>query len=353
MGEQPRLPVFLLTGFLGSGKATLLNSVLPRYADSALVINELGDIGIDDQLIEDRSLPVTLLAGGCVCCTVRGSLGSTLRNLWMSRRSGALPPFSRVIIETTGAADPWGVVESLMRDSFLQRHYVLASVLTTVDAERGLEGLLKFPEVIEQVLVADTLLMSRADRVSAAQLETLQASLSRLNPNAVTRAIQPGQVPDGLLDDQAQARCRYTGLAINNGARLVPMVAAAGGMVMQGATATKAHANSTIQSASLRLPQPLEQWQLMRVLEQWLGENARYLLRFKGLFHIAGEPGPLLVQAVSYGMDEPRLLPQWPDEDHGSRMVLIIHHPSAEMAQALLEKLAVHLSGESPAIEHL
>lgn len=256
-----------------------------------------------------------------------------------------MPPFSRVIIETTGAADPWGVVESLMRDSFLQRHYALASVLTTVDAERGLDGLLAFPEVIEQVLVADTLLMSRADRASESQLETLQATLSRLNPKAAILAIQPGQVPDGLLDDQAETRCRYTGLTINAGVSLVPRVAAAGGMAMQGMAATKAHANSTIQSASLRLPQPLEQWQLMRALEQWLGENARYLLRFKGLFYIAGEPGPLLVQAVSYGMDEPRLLPRWPDEERNSRMVLIINHASPGMAQGLLEKLAAQLSG--------
>lgn len=200
-----RIPVFLLTGFLGSGKTTLLNTLLPHYPDSALVINELGDIGIDDQLIEDQSVPVTLLAGGCICCTVRGNLNSTLRNLWMSRRAGSVPAFSRLIVETTGAADPWGLIETLTRDSFLRRHYHFAAVLTTVDASRGAAGLRQFPEVMEQVLVADTLLMTRADQVEAQALAEFRMELAALNPAARIEAVQPGHVPGQLLDDAAQA----------------------------------------------------------------------------------------------------------------------------------------------------
>lgn len=332
---DPRIPVFLLTGFLGSGKTTLLNALLPNYPDSALVINELGDIGIDDQLIEDQSVPVTLLAGGCICCTVRGNLNSTLRNLWMSRRAGSVPAFSRLIVETTGAADPWGLIETLSRDSFLRRHYHFAAVLTTVDASRGAAGLRQFPEVMEQVLVADTLLMTRADQVEAQALAEFRAELAALNPSARIEAAQPGYLPGQLLNDAAQARCRVTGLPV-----LSKLSIASGSPditpVLKPAVVSR---HSNIQSASLRLPAPLERWSLMRALEQLLGENARHLLRFKGLFHIKGEPGPLLVQAVAQGMDEPHSLPAWPDEDHDSRMVLIVEHPDAGFPAKVLARL--------------
>lgn len=331
MNDGP-LPVFVLTGFLGSGKTTLLNALLPHYPDSALVINELGDIGIDDQLIEDRAVPVTLLAGGCICCTVRGNLNSTLRNLWMARRSGSLPPFQRLIIETTGAADPWGLIETLMRDRFLQRHYRFAAVITTVDARGGVAGLKAFPEVIEQVLVADTLVITHADKVSTEQLDSVREQLAGLNSAARVESMQPGQLPDALLDDSAQARCRFTGVGVATGFRPVP----------------QRHAGSTIRAASLRIEQPLERWSLMRALEQVLGENARRLLRFKGLFRIAGEDGPLLVQAVAQGMDEPRSLPAWPDQDHTSRMVLIIDSADDNLAGLLLEKIGTLTLNNGP-----
>ncbi len=330
-----RIPVFLLTGFLGSGKTTLLNALLPHYPDSALVINELGDIGIDDQLIEDQSVPLTLLAGGCICCTVRGNLNSTLRNLWMSRRAGSVAAFSRLIVETTGAADPWGLIETLTRDSFLRRHYRFAAVLTTVDASRAAAGLRQFPEVIEQVLVADTLLMTRADQVEAPALAGFHMELAALNPAARIDAVQPGHLPGQLLDDTAQARCRVTGLAAL--AKFsVAAVSPDSAPVLKPAVVSR---HSNIQSASLRLQAPLERRNLMRALEQLLGENARYLLRFKGLFQLKDEPRPLLVQAVAQGMDEPRNLQAWPDDDHDSRMVLIVDHPDADFPAKVLARL--------------
>ncbi|MCC1496692.1 GTP-binding protein [Alcanivorax sp. 1008] len=331
------MPVFVLTGFLGSGKTTLLNALLPHYPDSALVINELGDVGIDDQLIEDRSVPVTLLAGGCVCCTVRGTLNSTLRNLWMARRSASIPRFNRLIIETTGAADPWGLIETLMRDRFLERHYRLASVITTVDMRRGVEGLKAFPEVIEQVLVADVLLMTHADQASAAQQLEMCAGLAGLNSAARIESMQPGELPDLSLDDAAETRCRFTGLTDATSFR--PAAAGAGMALPAGALQSLRHADSTIHAASMRIDEPLERWSLMRALEQVLGENARRLLRFKGLFKVAGDAGPLLVQAVAQGMDEPRSLPAWPGPDHDSRMVLIVDTTDNSLPDRLLARI--------------
>lgn len=346
-----RLPVFVLTGFLGSGKTTLLNALLPNYPDSALVINELGDIGIDDQLIEDRSVPLTLLAGGCVCCTVRGNLNSTLRNLWMARRDGSLTPFKRLIIETTGAADPWGLIETLMRDRFLERHYRFASVITTVDLRRGIEGLKSFPEVIEQVLVADVLLLTHADQVSAEQLHSMRDALALLNSAARIESMQPGGLPDAVLDDNALARCRFTGVTASAGTPFRAVPADSGAAAFAGILQSQPllHAGSTIHAASLRLSKPLERWQLMRALEQVLGENAGRLLRFKGLFHIRGEAGPLLVQAVAQGMDEPGTLPAWPDQDHDSRMVLIMDTADQSLPDLLLARIKSLALNEMPA----
>ena len=328
-----RVPVFVLTGFLGSGKTTLLNSLLLHYPETAVVINELGEVGIDNQLIEDQSVPVTLLAGGCVCCTVRGNLGSTLRNLWMARRGGSISPFSRIIIETTGAADPSGVLEVLAQDAFLSRNYRLAAVLTTVDSTHGLEGLQRFPEVIEQVLVADTLLMTRADQSSDEELASLHEGLARLNAEARIVAVQPGCLPSELLDDQAERRCRFTGIVFSP--RTVLTGVKTGSLLASGI----AHRNSNIWSASYRLDKPVDRRTLMQALEQVLGENARYLLRFKGIFNVVGSPFPLLVQAVSQGMDEPREMRQWPDADRDSRMVIIVSHSDSGFPAQVLKSL--------------
>ncbi len=335
--SDSRVPVFVLTGFLGSGKTTLLNGLLVDYPETAVVINELGEVGIDNQLVEDQSVPVTLLAGGCICCTVRGNLGSTLRNLWMARRGGSIAPFSRIVIETTGVADPSGLLEVLNQDAFLSRSYRLAAVLTTVDSTHGLEGLQRFPEVLEQVLVADTLLMTRADQSSAEALVRLREGLARLNAEARIEAVQPGLIPPALLDDRLERRCRFTGIVFSSGA-VLPGIKM-GPLLASGI----AHRNSDIWSASLRFDSPVERWKLMPALEQVLGENARHLLRFKGIFNIVGSPLPLLVQAVSQGMDEPREMRQWPDSDRDSRMVIIVSHSDAGLSARILNSLTVLL----------
>lgn len=323
-----RLPVFVVTGFLGSGKTTLLNALLPHYPDSALVINELGEQGIDDTLLVQHGVPMSLLAGGCLCCTVKGSLTSTLRNLWMARRAGDVPAFSRVVIETTGAADPWGVIETLTRDRFLARHYRPAACVTTVDARAGMAALRRHPEALGQVLVADYLVLTRANEVDNETRDGLQAALMTLNPAATVTPFAPGMELPPLLDDVVtRARCRITGMLQPATSQSRP------GPVLP------THAQVTsLRAASARLSQPLVHAVLMQALEQWLGEQGAHLMRFKGLFN-TGESAPLLVQAMATGMDEPQKLGVWPGDDHDSRMVLIADHPDPEFASLQLARL--------------
>jgi G3E family GTPase len=124
----------LLTGFLGSGKTTVLNRLLKRLPLTAVVMNEFGEVGLDHQLLEETRGPLALLSGGCVCCQVQGSLAPTLKNLWLGRQDGTLPPFERIIIETTGIADPAPILETLLRDRYVSARMRMDGVVTTVDA---------------------------------------------------------------------------------------------------------------------------------------------------------------------------------------------------------------------------
>lgn len=178
------IPLVVLTGFLGSGKTTLLNRWLDQRGDLAVVINELGEIGIDKDLARRVGAPISLLAGGCVCCAVQGTLRTTLRNLYMARAGGDLPPFSTVLLETTGAADPFGVTAVLEQDAWLRKRFTLRSILTTVDTVAGEAALARFPEALEQVTAADQLLLTKTDRATAAQRGALVDALRRLNPRA-------------------------------------------------------------------------------------------------------------------------------------------------------------------------
>ncbi|KAF0806665.1 cobalamin synthesis protein/P47K family protein [Alcanivorax xiamenensis] len=205
------LPVVVLTGFLGSGKTTVLNHWLSGRDDLAVIINELGQVGIDQALVGEASAPVSLLAGGCVCCTVQGSLRTTLRNLFMARAAGDVPRFSTVLVETTGAADPFGVTSVLEQDPWLRRHFQLRSVITTVDARSGMAGLSRHPEVIEQVRAADVLLLTKADQVELEQRGPLEAALAELNSAAERQWSEQGRVEPALLDRAFPRRCRVTG----------------------------------------------------------------------------------------------------------------------------------------------
>src|SRR2546423_9902020 len=164
--EQASLiPVTLLTGFLGSGKTTVLNYVLrqPEMAATAVIVNEFGEIGLDHLLVEQSSEDVVLLNSGCLCCTVRGDIVDTLTNLFVDRVKGKVPWFTRVAIETTGLADPAPILHTLMTDPIVAARYMLDGVVTTVDAVNGAGTLDKQPEAVNQAAVADRVLLTKTD----------------------------------------------------------------------------------------------------------------------------------------------------------------------------------------------
>jgi G3E family GTPase len=305
-------PVHLLTGYLGSGKTTLLSRLLrqPALADTAVVINELGEVGLDHLLVDRGSEDdVVLLDSGCLCCALGNSLQETLESLHFRRERGELPSFSRVVVETTGVADPGPIAATLVLDSAIARHYRLGSIATVVDAVNGMTHLDRFAEARRQVAVADRLVVSKGDLATASMLSTLHDRLAAFNPHAP----------------------RIEAVAGDVGAHAVLVDAHAG---LVEATVGHDHAEHDhlaeqgIATTTIRLTCPLD-WPRYAVWVEWaqctLGEG---LLRVKGAARMAdGESRAL--HAVLRLFSPPQPLPALPDEMGHGVVVLITQNVAA------------------------
>src|SRR5271166_3403905 len=195
------IPATLLTGFLGSGKTTVLNHVLkqPGMAATAVIVNEFGEIGLDHLLVERSSEDVVLLNSGCLCCTVRGDIVDTLTNLFVDRVKGKVPFFTRVAIETTGLADPAPILHTLMTDPIVAARYMLDGVVTTIDAVNGSGTFDRQPEAVKQAAMADRLLLTKTDLADPKARQRFEARLAALNPSAGIVSAAHGAVDPALL----------------------------------------------------------------------------------------------------------------------------------------------------------
>lgn len=310
----PLVPVSLLTGFLGSGKTTVLNKLLtrPELARTVVVINEFGEIGLDHELVESSTEDMVLLKSGCLCCTIRGDLVDTLRGLMARRLSGAIAAFDRVLIETTGLADPAPILHALIYHPYLVLRYRLQAVVTVVDAVNGGATLDAHAEAVRQVAVADRIVLAKQDL--AGDTGPLRARLARLNPAA---AIEPPEAPaDTLLG----------GLFGLDGK-------AADVRAWLGAVDEDEHAHghdpnrhdAAIRAFALASDRPVPRATFEMFLDLLRANHGPKLLRLKGLVALAEDPDrPVVVHGVQHVVHAPVTLPAWPDEDRTSRLVLIV-----------------------------
>ena len=292
-----KTPVALLTGFLGSGKTTLLSRLLahPSLGETAVIVNELGEVAIDHHLLRRVDERTVVLGNGCVCCTLRGDLADELRDLLGRRERGEIPPFSRVVVETTGVADPAPILYTLVAEPVVKSHFELERVITTVDAVHGLRG----AESVRQAAAADRLVVTKTDLAAGDELER---ELAALNPTAEIVEASFGDVDPGVL---------FGGL--ERDLRDLRELPAAGG---------HAHGGDEVRAHSLVFDEQLD-WAAFGVwLTMLLGSRGGDVLRVKGLLDVGG-PGPLLVNGVQHVVHPPVHLDAWPDDDHGSRIGFI------------------------------
>jgi len=322
-----RIPVTLLTGFLGTGKTTLLNKLLNHSGmkDTAVVINELGEAGLDHILANNLSKHVeseqiadntVLLNSGCLCCTLTNEMADTLRDLFFKRALGGIPEFKRLVIETTGMADPGPIMGNLLNEPVINSTYRLDAVVVTVDAIYGLQQIADRIEAKKQTAVADILLITKCDLATKDQLEALSTKLSELNPGATQY-----QITHGVIDPQAIIN---VGL-FNTERQAQPqkwLRAPTRSMAMRGTLPQKVH-DDEIVSFTVSMPKPLTWTQLKPVLD-WLTENySEQLLRLKGIIHAEDAPAPLAIHAVHKTLYPPTLLEGWDEDEPISRIVLI------------------------------
>jgi G3E family GTPase len=296
-------PVTLLTGFLGSGKTTLLRRLLadPALGDTAVIINELGEVGIDHLLVERLDDQMVLLKSGCVCCTVRGELASAIRDLHSRRERGTIPPFRRLVIESTGLADPFPVLSTLKADPVLRHHFRAAGVVTTVDAVNGMLQLDRHIESVRQVAIADVIVLTKTDLAEAPVTARLVAQLGAMNPVAP-------------LLSAAEALDAAVLLQSGGGGGFKAIEEPAMGMA----------AHRGVSAFSIIVDEPLD-WTAFGIwLTMLLNRHGEHILRVKGILALAGEERPVVVHGVQHLVHAPTHLGQWPSEDHRSRLVFIV-----------------------------
>ena len=323
-----RVPLVVVTGFLGAGKTTLIRNLLasPEGADTLVIVNEFGEVGIDDALLRTGGDATVLLGNGCLCCTLRSDLQKTLVEVIAERARGELPPFQQIILETSGLADPVPILQTLTGDRGLASQIHVQAVVTVMDAVLAARTLDEAPEARRQVAVADRIILTKVDIAGDAAAHALEAEIATLNPAAaITRADNGRVAPAVILSDNA---------AVSE--------------PIYPPRERGRHADN-VTSFVLRFQEPVD-WagfeQAMELLARLRGSD---VLRAKGLLNVHGCSGPVVVHQVQHLSAKPVELEKWPDGDRASRLVFITRGMDRADIEALFA-IALRLASATAAV---
>jgi G3E family GTPase len=298
-----RIPVTVVTGFLGAGKTTLVKHFLetPEGRGTLVLVNEFGEQGIDDALLRNSTEKTVLLGNGCLCCNFRSDLQNALHRLVVDRMRGVIPPFVRVVIETSGLADPSPILTTFATDRALGGEFFIEAVITVVAAGSGLKTVGKYAEARRQLMLADRIVISKTDIADEDALDITSARLRELNPRARIIAADYGRLDPGWITEAASA---------HDGAGFM-------------AEAVEVEHTDKVKSFTLTENAPLAWEPFARAMETLIALRGADLLRAKGFLNVAGCKGPVVVQFVQHIAHPPVELAAWPDADRKSRIVFI------------------------------
>ncbi len=310
-----RVPLVVVTGFLGAGKTTLVRELLktPQGADTLVIVNEFGEVGIDDALLKSGGDATILLGNGCLCCVLRSDLQRTLMDILAERARGEIVPFQQIILETSGLADPVPILQTLTADRGLASQLHVQAVVTVIDAVLGLKTLDATAEARRQVAVADRIVLTKTDLATSAQIADIEAELHAINPSlSIARATHGVVSPDVILAD--------------NAALTEPIYP----------PRERGRHTSDVESFALRFDKPLDWTAIELVLEMLARLRGPDILRAKGLLNVRGCQGPVVVHQVQHLTAKPVELERWPSEDRTSRLVFITRDiPRADIEQLI------------------
>lgn len=351
-----RIPVTLITGFLGAGKTTLLNNLLqhPEMSGAAVLINEFGEIGIDHHLVDRVDETMMILDSGCICCSVQGDLVKALRNLAQRSSRREIPDVTRVVIETTGLADPVPVISTLTQDWFVAARYQCDGVITVVDATHALQQLGHHNEAVRQVAMADRLLITKCDLANTTSRAELNWRLDELNPGATRIELIHGRInPDELFGCGIYSSAgKLTNVAAwlgeeqlrttrsqPSGIRATYVRRRKGIASRRSVTHVGNHHSDSVSSFVINFPDPVHWYTFSVAMGRILQMFGPRILRVKGLMNIAGDSLPRVIHCVQDVAYPPASLVRWPEqslfEDRHGRLVFIAKDLTSEEVEAI------------------
>ncbi len=347
-------PVTLLTGFLGSGKTTLLNRLLkhPSMSETAVLINEFGAVSIDHLLVREASENMIIMSNGCICCSVAGDMVTALRDLYFKRANGEVPMFRRVVIETTGLADPAPIMHTLIEMPLVAARYSLSGIVVCVDAAHGMKQLDEHEEALKQAAVADRIVITKTDLAALEDTARLRTRIAALNPGATIVEAVSGDIDPAVLFDTGLSQAHNKTPDVQKWLRAEAYRPLSKQYKPANALNSADHKptrhDQRINAFAVIVEAPIRWQGLVDALETLTSLRGEQILRIKGIINVAGESAPRAIHAVQHTIYPAARLPAWPDSDHRTRIVFITRDLDENFIRDTLKSFmddAVEVSG--------